>query len=350
MKAHFISGAVLLLITHLSPAQVEYNHNFNYIISFAERWPIIYQPSKNVDQITFSITNHRTGKDKKVIKNYDLNGRMIAYFDVNRNGIKAPYVKLRYNAYDRAEFTEEYSNGKLRKSTTYTYADSTRIESQEQRNRKGAIIFKNTWKYDTASCLASSTHYKRGGMEVGKMWTYSYYKKCEKSRSILYNGKGKILNEWTYDCKKEGEQLEKKKNTTQVCRWEIARADTLIEYAEQLDTKGRTTRRVSKYTSRDTLILQHLNYNYKGQLTSSYTYDKSYDKMLNSTLAKRGKELFNFTYTYEEDLLISWTSSAKGKFWARTEYKYNGQKLLTEYREINKREKLKRSVILEYVM
>ena len=158
-----------------------------------------------------------------------------------------------------------------------------------------------------------------------------------------------MLGTWSYDCKQEGEKLEKKKDETQVCRYDETTAGLLIMVTENFDEKGRITKMVRKFTRLDTLPLEVAHYDYQERPISIATYDSSYKRLLNYKNYKRGKIYSETINEFENERIVSSIVKYNEKFYTKKEYAYNDDGLLATLAMRNKKNKLTRRNEFSYL-
>jgi hypothetical protein len=265
---------------------------------------------------------------------------------VEQKGIIRQYDENGYKAYE-----EWYKKGKLKTKTTFSNKADGNPLLVEKTNADGEILMKSVWTYNPDGFVSESILYKKGGTEMKNKWAYEYFYKGRLSKTILYKGNGKVKKIWSYNCKEEGQKLEKRKNETQVCTWDQSSADYLLKVFQTFDEKGNVVKNVYKYTVRDTLILEYCRYDEKDRLVVKETFNKDFKLGLTrARYKKNGKQLWEVVNTYQNDsLLVSTVTSHKGKTDGKTEYVYNEKQLLTEMKQYNRRNKPWYTVSLAYV-
>jgi len=346
LKTLFITTLVISLTT-TTMAQTEYNRSYWQVPS-AKNLPINYSPSKNVHQITYS-QKDKKGKTKIFLKKYNKEGKIIEFHSTGKSGELMPLIVYEYHNSGKVNKIDIYLKGVIKTITKFERTKEGALTLQEKTNARGKTLLKNTWKYNKKGRLIGSTRFKRDGETPKNIWVYEYNSEGEKTRSILLNGKGKAKHEWTFDCDDEGEKLEKIADKTQVCKWTQNTDQYLIQVYQALDEKGRIVKHVSKWTLKDTLILELSVYDGDEQLTYHSTYDKAFEKLLTVKNYYKGKMRREQSNDYLEDLLVKSVIYWKGKLTHRSEYTYKDD-LLTERISFNKKNELYRTITLEYVL
>ena len=344
MKKAFLFLLGLTLMVSTSIAQYAYNLGWEFYQ--AKYTPIDYTPTKNVDQINFTVVNKK-GKITRYTKEYNEAGKITCLSKFNKEGVSEPMVGYKYNDVDKVTEAKKYKKGQPRDTYSMKYNSFGREIEKTKTNKKGVLVYRHTWEYNPDSTLATHIRYNSDGKIVSR-WEYEYYSKREMKRSTLYNRRGKVKKIWSYECKSEGEILEKRKNETQVCRWDESSKDFLIKVYQSFDEKGRIRKYVTKYNAADTSIVSRKTYNGNDRLQWETTYDGSYNKCLSSIgYDKKGREKFKYLYTYAGDQTLTSTGFRKGKQTWRHEYTYENE-LLTEYKSKNKDGKIIRKITLTY--
>ncbi len=308
--------------------------------------PIPYIPDQNVSEIKFN-----TLKKGKVIsvdyKKFNQEGKLLEYKE-EKGGKEKRAVSVLYDDYGYPREVEYKKNGSPKKKTQFKRLENGKPLSQVKYNGKGDIKISDEWIY-AGDCLKERYRYRGDDKKLDFKYVYEHRNECEPSKTTLYNGKGKVKKVWTFDCKQEGEILEKKKNTTQVCKWEESEDGILIKVYQTFDDKGRVVKNVSKFTSEDTLILEILRYYKEDQLSYKATYDRDYKKPLTQTSYKKnGQVRYTWNMTYDGDRITSRSFGTSKKEISRAEYIYNDKELLAEYKSIGRNGNLRWQVNLEY--
>ncbi|MCH8905022.1 MAG: hypothetical protein IIA45_14040 [Bacteroidetes bacterium] len=347
-----MKSILFLILTGLSInliAQSQYNYFYDLETRTVNNLPIQYSPSQNVKEINFTVTKVKNGKTTKYIKLYNAEGKVTQYSKVDKNKNYVPIASLEYDEYGKVKTFRSYKNGRLSYVSNYNRTEKGLPLMQKKINRSDKIILKNTWTYNADGCLVGSIRYKRGGKVVKNSWVYEYLDNCKKSKSTLFNRRGKIINVWTFDCKDEGEKLEKKKNQTQICKWEATSDDFLTYTYRTFDEKGKIIKHVSKFTLVDTLIVEILFYDGKDQLIHKSSYDKDFNRPLKITYYKDHRIVTESVYKYKNELVILHSYSYKEKLQRRYEYQYNEGDMLSALRSFNKKGELYQTVSLDYM-
>lgn len=326
----------------------EWNYNYDWEYYSAFYQPIHFTnygeaPDVNVEQLHYILINKK-GKKTNYYKEFNSNGKLLKYYKKEADNVIIPLVEFVYDS-NNVKVAKSFKKGIIKYTTENKWNNYNRLLETKKNNRKGETTIKNTWEYSSDSCTISSTYQKNG--KIKRKWEYEYYKKCDKSCSKLYNGKGKLLNVWTYDCNQEGEKLTAKSDTTQVCKWDEVTSDFLIKVYQTFDEKGKVLKHVSKYTRLDTSIVESTTYDKNENILYHSTYNKSFQKPLISEGFRKGKKTYHYEYQYNNDKVISYTYSYNNKLRSKYENKYEEGRFV-EQKRYNKKGELLLTIQLEY--
>jgi hypothetical protein len=194
--------------------------------------------------------------------------------------------------------------------------------------------------------VVKSEQYKKKN-KLYRVWEYEYFSACDKSKSVLKNGKGKVLSTWNYDCKDEGEKVIPKKNEFKVCKYEETSKEYLIKVSEKTNEKGDVYRTIQKFTLADTLIIESKRLDAHGRLMQLTTYDKDFRKPLVYKNFRKGKLRYMYEYTYENGNVVFQKNYFKDSLRSTFKYQYENNKMV-EQTQTNKNEKLVKKVTLSY--
>lgn len=271
--------------------------------------PIQYTPKMDVKQIDFTVS-----KTKGIVSTYQrlYNDSMkVISFSHTKKGKQKAKVENTYSNGKYLANSKVFENAKLDYTLDYLRTESNKSASQTKTMSNGKVKYKTEWDYTDRDCLEETRRYKSGD-KLNAKTTYEYHSPCDLSKVKLFNGKGKLKKTWTYDCKQEGEELVQKKNVDQVCRWEESDGEYLLKVYQTFDEKGKLRKHVSKYTLKDTLIVESKTFNQDGIITWHATYDKSYKKPLESKrFSEKGKLRWSTKNEYQGDLLLTAQSFKK---------------------------------------
>lgn len=338
----------LLLSIAVVAQKTEVNFISDYSFNAANFQPVFLSHlnmkiKSDVDQQHFVITN-RKGNKTEYYKEFNENGQLLKYYKKDAKKSTVAIAEFEYEDANGKTATY-YKKGKMKYRIDQNWENGRLIENK-QTNEKGVVLKKTTWQYNSDGCLVSTARFKKHDVLKNK-WEYEYYDKCDRSRSKIYNGKGKLISVWTYDCNQEGEKLTTKADTVQVCQWSEISADYIVKVQQTFDEKGKIVKHVSKYSASDTTILESATYDQNENLLYRSVYDKNNHKILKMEHFKKGEKSASFEYTYENNMLASYGYIHKNKLRWRCEYDFSGDKL-TEQRTYGKKNKWVSTIKIEY--
>jgi hypothetical protein len=343
MKRIALLALVLLSLNAFS--QSEYNWNWDWDFDKTVYQPIKYTPPKGLNSVVFTSVNKK-GKVKKYKKTYNSQGNLIAYFEQDKKETFIPVVKYTYDNQNLIKSSKSYKKGKLESTVVKTRLAKGKPLEVMKTNSKNELVSHSTWKYNDNDCVVSSNRYKKGD-KLYLTWDYEYRGDCEKSRTTLKKKSGKIVQIWSYDCKEEGEVLEKRKDEVQVCKWDETSKDFLIRVNESFNEKGEVRKTVRKFTLADTLIVESSTYDVEGRLVWHSTYDKDYNRPLKVEYFKKGKTWFANTYEYTNENLTAHEYAKRGKRRSKFIYTYDNDRLV-ERKSFNDKDEVKSTISLAY--
>ncbi len=344
MKSFFLTIFLALLSLTCFSQKSEMNYYYDWYMLDALYVPIQYYPSKDVKEIRF--TQIKSEKEKKYVKKYNKDGHVSYYARIDEDGKEIPVYDFEFNDFGQVISSKAFKKGKLKHTITETYeANGGGRTSLEKVDSKGRLKLRNTWEYKSTDCLSSSVRYKGNG-KAHRKWIYSYYEGCDKEKTELYNGEGKLLKTWSYACKEEGEILTKKKDTVQTCKWEESDGEYLLKIYQTLDEKGKVRKHIAKYTLTDTLIVERKTYDGDDNLLYESKYDKAYNKLTKYIFYRKGIKRSENNYTYDGNLLVVQEQYFKGKLRSKSTYQYQDS-LLVKMKQLGKNGK-ETITLLEY--
>ncbi len=319
--------AVFVILAYVGIGQKEYNNYVHYDNSYDKSSYIPKKTIKKKGINKITILNYKGEKlVGSTIKSFDSKGNLLEVKFQDKKGITKNSTKYTYNDSNIVTSIKNYKKGQLKKSYYYEFDNKYLLADYFQKGDKDKRIV-NDWKYNGDRCMVESHHYKKNG-KIKFTWKYDYHDKCKLSKSVLYNSKNKVVQTWTYECKSEGEILKKKKNETQVCKWDTITNDYLVKVIQSFNEKGEIRKSVSKYTA-DTLIIEQKFYDKNNILFYYVTYDKSHSRPLEQiSYSHKGKELFAWNYKYENGKQVYYNYSKKGKIKSEYKKEYDGDLLI----------------------
>lgn len=337
-----------LLILQTTFAQSEYNyqgrtHQYSNIEDIVYLVPAV--KNKTVQVKTTRANNKKVYHYEKTFNEF---AKMTEQKKIKKDEVQLTNSNT-YDSKGKVIARKSFKNGKLKSHYQYVLNEDGRRIVYEKTDGKGKLKAKSTWEYmPNAKCLKSSVSYKKDGTSTKKMWNYEYYGDCEKKQSTLTDGKGKVLKTWTYDCKKEGEELTKKKGVNQICKWEETDDNYLIKVQQNFDEKGKIIKMVSKYRSADTSLVSYKRYNSDNELINVSEFNPDTKKVLSYKFYKKGELRSENIYKYDGERILASTWIRKGKEEYKSEYIYNDNKELIEMKSFNNKMKQTSLTTLAY--
>jgi hypothetical protein len=328
-------------------AQSEYNYDYYHNSSLSQ--DIVYMvPGVKNKTVTIETKNVRTGKTYHYQKTFNEFAVLTEEKKIKKG--EASLTKaFKYNKEGKLLNSKRYKNGKLTSEIQIERDDKNRKTSYKYFKRNNTLKNQSAWKYKTnEKCMDKSTLYKRDGVSVKKKWNYEYYTACEKKQSTLTNGKGKVLKIWTYDCKKEGEELTKKKDVSQVCTWEETDDKHLIKVQQTFDEKGKIVKMVSKYRSADTSLISYKRYNSDNELTYESVFNPDIEKQLYHKSYKNGRVRYQTIYKYVGENLVNYAWYRRAKMKYNTTYEYDQESQLVAMKSFQKEDKVSKITKVSY--
>lgn len=336
----------LACVFSIAEAQSEYNFaSLGYNDTFFFYSNSAHKPVKGIKKVTFIYTSGK--KSHSAIRIYTEEAKLKEHIRYGKNKNEKYREFYEYDENKNRKRADFSRNGKALYSDHFSTSSSGKLLQAERKNKSGKIMIKSTWNYNDNGCLAGSEYYKKRNKLKSK-WEYEYTDSCVKTRSVLYDGKKKIKKEWWFSCDSEGEILEKKAKTTQVCRWNKNTEDTLVKVYQNFDEKGNTVKYVIKYLLPDTLLVEWVMYDKNNLLASRNTYDRNQNKILSHEIFKKGKKRHEGIYKYEDEMLLSVSYYKKGKFNGSMVYEYNIEKLVTKITWTNHKNKPREITEISY--
>jgi antitoxin component YwqK of YwqJK toxin-antitoxin module len=340
--------ALLLISTVFSSsAQSDYIRNLAPDIYYLKYSPFEFTPSIGILEVHVESVDKK--KTRKYVKKFNEKGMLSEYYEVKDNDSIKKRAMLFYDKDFQLTSVDFYKRKKneIDNQIIFEYNAKKQITLMQRLKDDGSIKRESICKYNDSGCLDTRTDSKKNSTEIGNTLKNEYYDSCKRSKSILYDSKGKIKEEWNYMCDETGVR-ETKKNQTLICSWHESTADVLSMVYESVDDKGRVIKTIGRYTATDTLILEWERYNHDGELSYKYTFDKDFNKMLTYVHYKKGKVKSTGTWTYTDNLLTSISTIRKEKLRSKREYVYDSEKKLTAYNEYGKKGKIIAKYLLTY--
>lgn len=341
----FILLVFLLNYVTMVKAQFDYNQWWAFDVYLLKYNPVEIKNSGEYSEARLTVT--KNGNTEKFIKRYNEKGLLTEYYRGKNNDSIEKKAVLIYDDQFRLQKVNRYDKHKLHHQYLYEFNEKGMITQLLKNDSDGEVIKNRAWRYNTDGYVEEATESKKKSIEIKYTWKYEYYEIGKLSKITEYKYE-ELKEEWDYMCNQTGEMVTRK-NLNKLCKWHESSKDTLTAIYQSTDDKGKTRKTVYKYTLDDTLILAEIHYNDKNEIRLKKTYDKSFDKQLSHTWYKKGKPSYQSIDTYIDGKLASSIGKTKDKMVLRTEYVYDKDNLLIEYRRYGKKDKLKEEIKVEYV-
>lgn len=347
MLKQILISIVFLCMTIGATAQAnEQYFSYEWPVGYIQYDPIKHEIPRGTKEVKYKVS---IGKKtpKLSARQYNEQGKITKIYPINDTKNKRESKEITYDENQHVSMVTISKKGKITHTYKYETAANNKPLSQEK-IKDNKTVYKNVWSYNTDGNVTEVTSYGKNG-EIKNKSVTEYYDKYQKSKTTLYNKKGKVKKTWTYACKEEGEIQANKKNETRVCIRKDISGDVLTNVYQNFDEKGQIVKNVYKYHLPDTSLMEYSCYNRKDELTHKILYAGSFDKMLSNTVYyKKGKIWSERQYEYKNGLLVSDTYSYKGKLKGKQVHVYNEQGFVTNVTWYNK-EKVGSEVLIEYV-
>ncbi|MES2656734.1 MAG: hypothetical protein V4620_14155 [Bacteroidota bacterium] len=242
----------------------------------------------------------------------------------NKKGLPKQYTiyhLIDSNHYDKVSYI-------LKQDTiisTYEFNADKQITKVLFYNKKHQLYYSYVCQYNAEKRLIEINGFNKKGEQSYK-YQYAYYDNGSKKEARYFNKNNKLKKIWSYACEPTG-VLASKITQQNICKRRTFNPDSsYFEIYEGTDNKGRTTRRIVKF-SKNSLALEisYFNRNDKEVLKFVRTFNEE-GKMRSSQEFKKGKLVATHQYTYsDKGLVASWketTAKGKNKYSYTYEYGY----------------------------
>lgn len=345
MKKTFTLSLLVLLIS--ARAQERRYFVYDWRADILQYDPVKHDVPQGVKEVKYAVIR---GKKDTVftVRQYNEQGKMTKLYPLNDPKNKRTTAEIVYDKNREVSQVKFLRKNQTRWEYRYTRTDKGKPLSQEKiKGRK--LMYKYEWSYNADGNVAETKNYGKKGKYRGKSVT-EYYDQHNKSKTTLYTAKGKVKKVWTYECKEEGELQTNRKNEIRVCLRKDIANNILTEVYQSFDSKGQAVKNIYKYHLPDSSIMEYTRYDKNDQMVQKYVYAGSFEKTLEFTIFKKGKNLWGRKYEYENGLMMSDTYLEKGKAMGKGVYTYNEKGFMTGTHWINKKGKVSSAVLIEYVM
>jgi len=310
-------------------AQRNTEHNyiiFNYSGQNTDDKP--YVASMKGKTVDYEIIKTKNSKRSKYVKTFNEDGRMSSFYEYVE-GNKRPLQLTTFNDSGFVVNNKVYNKKGLKSEVKISRKNYKKI-NEIVKIKKGKEYSKKIYHSKDSDCDTASYWYKNGKLK--RQWAYEYYKACERKRSVLMDADGKVLKEWNYDCKSEGEIVNVKKNSTKVCNWEEVDDKHIMYITQSINDKGKATKTIFMHRRSDTNLVNIKYYDHLDRLSSYIQYDPDakYRILKSEHYKNNGKPYWIEKYNYRENKLQSITERSGGKWFNKVDYEYNEKEELSK--------------------
>lgn len=242
-------------------------------------------------------------KDYAYINSFDDHG-LISYTESYRKGEKVWSSLYTYSSTPRPFVTSYISmnkKGEFERSQFYWKSDSSRASEYVKTNKKGDTTFRSV-KSDVENLKSTDQYYKKGKLKM--YWINEYYENKSLKKTTLYTGKNKEKYVWDYQCKTEGVEVKKQKDTTTRCESVEKDLNGITTYIyHTVNEKGELFKTINKQNAigkyfyykrtkgpKDVLLYEQM---------ISYAADDSTRTGLEYSRYYKGKKTAAYSYTYD---------------------------------------------------
>lgn len=333
----------LVSVSGLVAQKSEYNFYADWHGSMSYDWEIQYNNEQGIEkfaQVTIERIDEK-GKVSKQIRKHTEDGNLLSSVRFAKDGQEIKYQTTNeFDAKGNLLNSRHEKKGDILRTYEFTYNDDNKKTSMVKKKKGTKQEFKHTWEYKgEGDCLSQSEYFKKDRLH--RVWKYEYYYADEKSKSQIFNGKGKLLKTWSYDCKPEGEELKVEKNENLVCQLKETEDGLMTRVRETFDSKGNTYKYISKFrvTDTDTILVSTQSFR-GGKLRSESEFLEGYKfSVKNVQYKKNGKEYYRGLCTVKDGKVVGRESYWKGKFYESSEFIYKND-VISEIKRFNKKKEL----------
>jgi YD repeat-containing protein len=281
----------------------------------------------------------------------------ISKAEVNKRGKeKAKRYSYVYSFDDKGmvSYLEGYKKGKKKFANLYTY-DDLWVASKTRLNKKGEIEKSEFYLRDDSSISkeyvaiekgdttfrsvvgeikdgkSTDYYYKNGKLKY--YWVNTYYPNKSLKQTTMYNGKGKAKYIWDYQCKEDGVEIKKQKDTTTRCEEKSTDANGVTTFIyHTVNEKGETFQTINKRNKAGKYFYykrtKGVNKEPIRESITTYLEDDTTKVAYNSTSFKKGEIAYQYNYTYDKagnETSRKYTTYKKGKLESEnvTSYEYD---------------------------
>lgn len=289
----FVSGNAQIMDKEYARYQSVYYPTLAYDLPVKYEKAANYISEKRIDRVTITkLEINKKGKTKswKYYQTY--------YFNKDGQPIKMQGGKKGKSAsyeYKLTQGVEDYKkriylkNGKLH-STEEMYEDRRNgyarktIYLDKNNDTSGLIILNNI---DTTTLMSEDFYYKKGKLKY--KWVNEYYPNKSKKKTSVYK-RGKLQYVWDYQCKDEGIEIAKHKDTSTVCISREYDSDSVLTVVSQsVDDKGKLTKTVSRRNKYYKTLSSKTYHGSEDKLSTSWYQTFAQDTILTSSRFEKYK-------------------------------------------------------------
>jgi len=268
---------------YFTPMPVRYDKQASYI------------KERNIEQITTHKQEfNKKGKAKKVqryrVMGFDTAGRPISLAG-GKTGKPISWAnKFYYNNFDFPYKSVALDgDGKVKQTNVHDYDTVGKIHFHYYEiNKKGDTSLQcKRGRKDTVSLTSTDYYFKKGKLKY--TWVNEYYPNKSKKQTIVYNKKRKQEYVWDFQCKEDGVELAKQKDTSTICSSKTYDADsTITEVYLSVDSRGVAYKEVYKRNKYG----KTLEYSRSNEKEGWQINDSKY------VFAADGKTMVGYSYRY----------------------------------------------------
>ena len=242
--------------------------------------------------------NYGTKKDKVIWK---------SVYEFDSSG--KPISKKKYNKKGEISGREKMERKPLSINSNYIKI-----------NKKGDTIFQALRSALDTNLLSSEDKYYKNG-RLKSTWKNEYYPNKSLKKSVLFNRPGKLKYVWDYQCKEEGIETLKHKDTTTICKIKEDAEDGSSTFIYQyVDEKGELRKTITKLNKANKIISYKSTKGAEDELTfeqyQTYAADDSTLLKFESRNYRKGQEVHHNLWKYDEagnQTLHTYQEYKKGK-------------------------------------
>ena len=271
------------------------------------------------------ITKRVDPKLNKVISTgiNSINGNGISYQFINLNKKGVLTYSNNYNFIDSVHYDKRLTVYKTDTTVMINVFNDKKLIAEVQyfnKKKEKRSFAKHT--YNDNNKIYSITWFNKKGIENYR-YEYQYYENGSRKTTREFD-KGKLKKVYNYTCEPMG-TVEKKVSQQNICKKRTYNPDSsYFEIFEGMDNKGKSTRKIIKY-SKDSTALEQVFYNNNDKETMKFVYEKGNNNLQKTYYYYKGKLIEVSASTKNKNgLFESYTvTNGKGKVKSNTTYEYS---------------------------